>query len=185
MKRVQPTVVFVPGLRDHVADHWQTLLAEHYPGSSTVPRLGGGILSRDAWVDALDRTIQSVPGDVLLVAHSAGVMMVVHWAQSHGHAIRGALLATPADLEQPLPVGYPTIDALRTAGWLPVPRKPLPFPSIVAASTNDPLAQYDRIAGYGADWRSRIVNLGAVGHLNPAAGYGVWAGAEDLIGDLC
>ena len=102
----RPTIVFVPGLRDHVPDHWQTLLAERYPGSVTVPRLGGRVLSRAAWVEVLDQTIGSVEGPALLVAHSAGVMMVAHWAQSHDRPIRGALLATPADLEQPLPAGY-------------------------------------------------------------------------------
>jgi hypothetical protein len=35
------TVLFVPGLRDHVVDHWQTLLAVEIPGSITVePRTG-------------------------------------------------------------------------------------------------------------------------------------------------
>ena len=38
-----------------------------------------------------------------------------------------------------MPDGYPTLEALRAGGWLPVPREPLPFPSIVAASRNDPL----------------------------------------------
>ena len=36
----KPTAVFVPGLRDHVAGHWQTLLQARLPGSVCVPRLG-------------------------------------------------------------------------------------------------------------------------------------------------
>ena len=31
-----PSVVFVPRLRDHVADHWQTLLEARLPGSQCV-----------------------------------------------------------------------------------------------------------------------------------------------------
>ena len=46
-----------------------------------------------------------------------------------------ALLATPADIERPLPDGYPTLQSLDAHGWLPVPRSKLPFRSIVAAST--------------------------------------------------
>ncbi|MFF4684996.1 alpha/beta hydrolase [Streptomyces sp. NPDC001307] len=30
-------------------------------------------------------------------------------------------------------------------------------------------------------WGSRLVELGAVGHLNPASGYGEWPLAEELI----
>ena len=33
------TILFVPGLRDHVAEHWQTLLAAEIPGSVTVEPL--------------------------------------------------------------------------------------------------------------------------------------------------
>jgi hypothetical protein len=33
-------------------------------------------------------------------------------------------------------------------------------------------------------WGSRFVNLGNVGHLNPAAGYGRWPQAEQFIREL-
>lgn len=185
MEGTTPTVVIVPGLRDHVDDHWQTLLAQQLPGSVTVPRLAAtDKLSCAAWVDAIERTLAAIEGPVVLVAHSGGVMMVVHWALRHRRPVLGALLATPADLETPLPPGYPTVDELRQNGWLPVPRSRLPFPSVVAASTNDPLAGYRRVAGYAADWGGRLVSIGAVGHLNPAAGYGEWPRAHELIRDL-
>jgi len=180
----RPTVVVVPGLRDHVPNHWQTLLAKQLPGCVTVPRMAADRLSCAKWVEQIDRTLAEIEGPVVLVAHSGGVMMIAHWAQKHGRPIHGALLATPADLELPLPVGYPSIDDLRANGWLPVPRARLPFPSIVGASTNDPLASYERVAQYAADWGSRLADLGAVGHLNPAAGFGEWPQAHEFIRSL-
>ncbi|EEP86318.1 alpha/beta hydrolase family protein [Burkholderia mallei GB8 horse 4] len=69
-------------------------------------------------------------------------------------------------------------------GWTPIPRKRLPFPSIVAASTNDPLARIERAAALADAWGSRLVDLGAAGHLNPASGYGEWPGALALIAEL-
>jgi uncharacterized protein len=179
-----PTIVFVPGLRDHVPDHWQTLLAERLPGSVTVPRMATDKLSCAAWIGQVERTLAEIQGPVILVAHSGGVMMVVHWAGRHRRPIHGALLAAPADLDSPLPAGYPTLETLRQGGWLPVPRERLPFPSILAASTNDPLAHPGRVAQYAADWGSRLVDLGAVGHLNPAAGYGEWPRAQEFIRQL-
>jgi uncharacterized protein len=181
---VAPTILIVPGLRDHMPGHWQTLLEEKGPEAVSVPRMGTGQLSLVAWVEQLDLSLGSIEGPVVVVAHSAGVMMVVHWAQRHRRAIRGALLAAPPDFESPLPEGYPTQDVLRENGWLPVPRTPLPFPSIVAASTNDPLGRYERVAALAQGWGSRLVNVGAVGHLNPAAGYGEWPRAEEFIGEL-
>ena len=180
----EPTLVIVPGLREHVADHWQTLLADRLDRSRTVPPLEHDRLSIAARVTALDRVLAEITGPVILVAHSAGVVITVHWAKQHSRHIAGALLATPPDLDTPLPEGYPTPDELRRNGWLPVPRDPLPFPSVVAASTNDPLARFDRVTGLARDWHSRLVTIGPVGHLNPASGYGPWPAAEELIGTL-
>jgi len=179
-----PTILIVPGLRDHVAEHWQTFLEQKRPNARSVPPLEHDKLSRDARVAALDQALAEIDGPVILVAHSAGVMITVHWAQQHNRPILGALLAAPADLESPFPPGYPTPDALRDNGWLPIPRNPLPFPSIVAASTNDPLATFDRVTELAAAWGSRIENVGAVGHLNPAAGYGEWPLAEYFVREL-
>jgi predicted alpha/beta hydrolase family esterase len=182
------TILIVPGLRDHVPGHWQTLLQAQLEREgrkvACVPRRTDAKLSCEAWVEDIQTSLVAIAGPVVVVAHSGGVAMVAHWAQRYRRVIRGALLATPADLERPLPPGYPTEEALRQNGWLPLPRQPLPFPSIVAASTNDPLGQFDRIAGLARDWGSRLVSLGEVGHLNPASGYGTWPGAQDLIARL-
>jgi len=83
-----------------------------------------------------------------------------------------------------MPPGYPTIDALRAGGWLPVPREPLPFPSIVAASRNDPLGSFERVAELAQAWGSRFVDIGDVGHLNPASGFGEWPQADKFIREL-
>ena len=176
-----PTVVFVPGLRDHVPEHWQTLLQERLPGSVCVPRLGKTVVSLPAWVEALDATIDSVVGPVVLVAHSAGVPITVHWARGHAADVVGALLAKPPDLDVPLPAGYPTRETLAQNGWMPVPELSLPFRSTVVASTNDSLAAFDRVEHFARVWKSAFFNAGAVGHLNPASGFGEWPQALELL----
>jgi predicted alpha/beta hydrolase family esterase len=180
----QPTILFVPGLRDHVEEHWQTILQKKIPGARSVPPLEHDKLSRAARVEALQAALAEIDGPVILVAHSAGVMISVNWAQKYDRPIHGAVLAAPADVESPMPAGYPTVDVLRDNGWLPIPRARLPFPSIVAASTNDPLCAFARATGFARDWGSRFVDVGAVGHINPAAGFGEWTQAEDLIRQL-
>lgn len=184
MNNTEPTVVIVPGLRDHVADHWQTLLADRLDRVRTVAPLEHDKLSLAARITALDTVVAEVDGPVVLVAHSAGVLITVHWAQQPRRPICGALLAAPADLEMPLPKGYPTLDDLDKGGWVPVPRRRLPFPSIVAAGSNDPLADRRRVAGLAEVWGSRFVDLGEVGHLNPASGFGEWPRADMLLREL-
>ena len=68
-----PTVLIVPGLRDHVEDHWQTLLARKLPRVRTVPPLEHDKLSCAARVAALDAALSQIDGPVVIVAHSAGV----------------------------------------------------------------------------------------------------------------
>ncbi|WJD94598.1 RBBP9/YdeN family alpha/beta hydrolase [Streptomyces antimycoticus] len=179
-----PTVVIVPGLRDHVPDHWQTILADKLGDARTVPPLESGRLSRDTQVAALEGALSDIGGPVVLIAHSAGVLTTVHWAQRHHRPILSALLAAPPDFDTPLPEGYPTLEALRENGWTQTPRTPLPFPSIVAASTNDPLATFESVTDLARAWGSRLVDVGPVGHLNPAAGYGEWPRAEEFVREL-
>jgi predicted alpha/beta hydrolase family esterase len=93
-------------------------------------------------------------------------------------------LATPADIEQPLPAGYPTLEELNANDWLPLPRRRLPFRAIVAASSNDPLANLSRIYDLAQAWDAEIEVLGQVGHLNPAAGFGRWDAGLTIVRDL-
>ena len=178
------TVLIVPGLRDHVAEHWQTVLGARLPRVRTVPPMGRENLDCTARCAAIEREAQAVEGPLVVVAHSGGAVMLAHWARNTRRPVLGALLATPPDFERPMPEGYPTIADLAAGGWLPVPRERLPFPSIVAASRNDPLGSFDRVAGLARDWGSRLVDLGPVGHLNPASGFGEWPMAESLISEL-
>jgi predicted alpha/beta hydrolase family esterase len=180
----EATVLIVPGLRDHVPGHWQTLLASRLARVRSVTPIGRDNLNCFARVDAIEQAVAGIDGPIILVAHSGGVIAVTHWARLTKREVLGALLATPADLDQPLPEGYPSMGALEGGGWLPVPRNKLPFRSIVAASRNDPLASYDRVAAFARSWGSKLVDLGEVGHLNPASGFGEWPRAETLINEI-
>jgi predicted alpha/beta hydrolase family esterase len=178
------TILLVPGLRDHVEDHWQTILGRQLPGSVTVPPLTENRLSLKARIEAVEATIRGIEGDVIIVAHSAGVLITVHWVQQTSRAVRCALLATPADVETPLPPGYPAYDELKANGWIPTPRAPLPFPSLLGASRNDPLCRFERAVELAGSWSSALVDLGDVGHLNPAGGFGPWPQSMTLIDRL-
>lgn len=183
---MSPTVLIVPGLRNHVETHWQTLLAAQLPKVHSVPPMGREDLDCARRVQAIEAAMAAIDGPVVLVAHSGGCVMVAHWAHTSAQANRvlGALLATPPDFDQPMPEGYPTLDALHAGGWLPVPRKPLTFRSLVATSENDPLADRTRVLALAKDWGSETIDLGEVGHLNPASGYGEWPMAITLIDQL-
>ncbi|KYQ70868.1 RBBP9/YdeN family alpha/beta hydrolase [Acinetobacter pragensis] len=180
----QATVLIIPGLRDHVAEHWQTLLESRLAKVRSVAPAEIDQLNCANRVARIQAELEKIQGPVILVAHSAGVLMTLHWAVQHQHDIQGALLVAPPDLSQSWPANYPSPDLLKKEGWSPLPNQKLPFPSIVVASTNDHLAQFDEVEQMAKVWGSQLVNAGAVGHLNPAAGFGSWPMAEQLIAQL-
>ncbi|QUN32058.1 alpha/beta hydrolase (plasmid) [Cupriavidus sp. KK10] len=175
------TVVTVPGLREETPAHWQALLAGELPNVRSLPALGHTNIDLNARVAAIDAAVLAAPAPVIIVAHSGGCIATAHWARRTGRKILGALLATPPDLEQPLPPEFPALSAFAEAGWAPMPKGPLPFHCIVAASRDDPLGEFARVADMAYGWGAELVDLGEVGHLNPASGYGPWPAAYALI----
>lgn len=178
------TILIVPGLREHVAEHWQTLLAARLSNVRSVAPLTTDKLDCMARVRAIQHELEQIDGPVILVAHSAGVLMVAHWAAHYSRPIKGALLAAPPDLDAVWPSNYPSSETLRSQGWNPLPQGPLPFRSIVAGSTNDHLASLAAVTRMAEGWGAELLDLGDVGHLNPAAGFGHWQQAEALIQEL-
>jgi predicted alpha/beta hydrolase family esterase len=181
---VSSVVIMVPGRRRPSANHWQSQLAAKLPRVRPVAPLPRSNLSMADRVAALHDAVSRADAPVILVAHSSGVLVIAHWAARHTAPVVGALLATPPDLVDELPPWHPSLAVLEANGWLPIPRQRLPFPSILAASTNDPLSDPTRVRAMADAWGSRWRDLGPVGHLNPASGYGPWPEAERLIREL-
>ncbi|KXP01589.1 RBBP9/YdeN family alpha/beta hydrolase [Tsukamurella pseudospumae] len=186
-----PTFVVVPGLRGSAPSHWQELFAARTGGAVTVPFPEESLRhSIEERTRLLGETVAAIEGPVILVAHSAGVLATVHWIRSLADGasaldkVVGALLATPPDFGVHWPEPHPRPAELSAAGWEPIPRRRLPFPSIVAASRSDPLARYRTTAGLAEAWGSRLVDLGDAGHLNPASGYGEWPLLDELLAEL-
>lgn len=59
-------------------------------------------------------------------------------------------------------------------GFSPLPLKPLVFPSIVVASTNDPYGEVEFARSAASARGSRFVNAGPAGHINSKSGFGEW-----------
>ncbi len=178
------TVLLVPGLRDEAPGHWQSLYAAGRPDAVSLPALGRFNIDLAARMAQIEDAVQAIDGPVVIVAHSGGSIATVHWAQRTRATIQGALLATPPLFAGSLGPEFPALAEFQRHGWAPVPRAPLPFRSIVAASRNDPLGAYEGVSELASAWGARLVDLGASGHLNPASGFGPWPMAAQLILEL-
>lgn len=158
------TVLIVPGLRNSGPAHWQTLWTQQLPRVRRVVQAEWDTPQRQPWVDTLAQAVLDIPGRVLIAAHSLGCITTVHLPDRVAQRIAGALLVAPADPER---------RALLN-GFAPVPHAPLPYPSVVVGSRDDPWCPCRLSARYARAWGSTYVLLDAAGHINAESGFGPW-----------
>lgn len=177
----QPVVLTIPGLNNSGPDHWQTLW-ENTRGDCRRVDLGSWASpNRNAWITRLDAAIRDTDGPIILAAHSLGCLAVAWWgalqSQPYGWPIAGALLVAPPDCER--------VETPETIGGFgPTPRGPLPFPSILVASRNDPYIFYERAHSISKYWGSRFVDAGHSGHINAESRLGDWRFGQSLLESL-
>jgi predicted alpha/beta hydrolase family esterase len=163
--------LIVPGLKSSGALHWQTWLEHRVPGSFRVHQRDWTDPHLPDWSSRIRSGIARVPGRIFIVAHSFGALASVQAASDYEERIGGVLLVAPAD-----PGRFGIAEYL--------PEKPLRFPAIVVASTNDPWMRFESAAYWARRWDAQLINLGRAGHINVEAGYGPWPEALNLLDRL-
>jgi predicted alpha/beta hydrolase family esterase len=58
--------------------------------------------------------------------------------------------------------------------FAPSPSTPLPFPSLLIASRDDPHATYEEMETMALDWGAQVIDAGAAGHIDAQSGHGPW-----------
>src|SRR5438270_8226049 len=175
-------VLTVPGLDGSGPEHWQSLWERRLNRCERVQMGDWAYPERSKWIRRLDREIRNSPAPVLIAAHSLGCLTVAWWAKerwSLGNQERviGALLVAPPDVER--------ADVRERVGsFSPAPREPLPFPSLLVASRNDPFASFETCARIAAMWGSPLIDAGAIGHINADSGLGEWSEGIRLLTSL-
>lgn len=175
-----PLVLTVPGLHNSGPGHWQTLWEQQRHDCHRVELGMWDQPHRNTWVNQLNLAIRAAGRPVVLAAHSLGVIAVVWWAQLEREAaqlVKGALLVAPPEVDF-----FPRDPRVGT--FAPVPTGPLPFPSILAASRNDPWIGLHAARRLGKGWGSRFEDLGEAGHLNAESGLGLWPRGQIWLDEL-
>ena len=172
-----PPVLILPGYDNSGPQHWQSLWEQAHPDYRRVQQRSWTEPICDDWVAALDAAITAAGAPPVLVAHSLGCHAIAHHAARHARPVRGALLVAPPNVDDP---DFPPV----IQGFRPIPRRPLPFPSIVVASNDDWYMAPDDARVLAQAWGSRFVLLERGGHINADAGFGPWPEGERLLAEL-
>jgi predicted alpha/beta hydrolase family esterase len=174
-----PRYLVLPGWHNSGPDHWQTRWEALLPNVTRVAQHDWDTVRYVDWAAALTRAVSLETEPVILVAHSLGTSLATRWAiETGGRGVAGAFLVATTDrdrFEQ---------DPAEPQGFAPMLLEPLPFPSTVVASTDDPRCTFERARRFADAWGSRFIDAGALGHIGSASNLGAWEQGQAWLGEL-
>jgi predicted alpha/beta hydrolase family esterase len=169
MRSSDVDILIVPGHDNSGADHWQSRWERQLSTARRIEQESWDGSSKNDWVGRIVDDVARAERKVVLVAHSLGVIAAVHAAPLlPAGKVLGAFLVGAPDIERedfPLDLD---------PAFRPIPRDPLPFPSVLVVSRTDPFTSYARAEDLGYAWGSAVIDAGDAGHLNTTSGHGPW-----------
>jgi uncharacterized protein len=169
MKTSDCDILIVPGYENSGADHWQSRWERQLSTARRIEQESWDAPVKDTWIARIVHEVGRAAKPVVLVGHSLGVVAIAHAAPHLGPGkVKGAFLVGLPDVERPDFV--PAIDR----SFAPIPRDPLPFPSVLVASRTDPHCDYAKAEDVAYSWGAAIVDAGDAGHINTDSGHGPW-----------
>lgn len=169
MKASEVTILILPGVGGGTDGHWY---ARWHAGLKTARRIEHDDWSapdRARYTAAIADAVAAADKPVVLIGHALGTLAAVHAAPAMpAGKVLGAFLAALPDVAGPGSV-LPAADT-----FLPLPRDPLPFPSLLLASRTDPHCDFAVAEDLAAAWGARLVDLRESGHVDVDSGHGPW-----------
>ncbi len=160
--------LILPGLGNSGPKHWQTYFEQSGPNFFRVQQSEWDAPDCETWITTIDRAVLAFePSNLVLIGHSLACCTIAHWSNKYQRKIKGALLVAPSDIENP-------VYTFPATGFAPIPQQTIPFKTLVIASDNDPWVSLERAQFFSNAWGSRLINIGAAGHINADSGYGKW-----------
>ncbi len=173
MKSSDVEILVVAGHEGSGPDHWQSRLVAKLSAARIVEQDDWLYGSLDVAIQRIVDAVMASQKPVIFVGHSAGSALVPHAVPKLRAAnivdrVKGAFLVSP-----PSALSLAALSGI-DPNFQNVPRDPLPFPSVVVASSNDPFATLEEASDVALAWGSKLIEAGAAGHINASSGHGPW-----------
>ncbi len=176
------TYLIIHGWQGSGPEHWQTWLANRLQASNEAvlyplfPSPNTPVL--DQWIEALIQYLNSMVGEKIVVCHSLGAILWMHYAVSRqGIHVDRVLLVAP-----PCPPELALINEVQ--GFLPVPIDPEAFSMSaqqvrLVCSEGDEYCKANAAITYAEPLRIEFEILPTeAGHINVESNYGPWPQVE-------
>ncbi|MBW3098842.1 RBBP9/YdeN family alpha/beta hydrolase [Pseudohoeflea coraliihabitans] len=168
MKVADADILIVPGYKNSGPGHWQSRWQDKISTARRVEQAEWSKPVCEDWTAKLVETVDAARRPVVIVAHSLGVATFVQAAQRFARPVAGAFLVAPPEVDNP------DIRPRHLMTFGPYPEDPLPCPSIVIASRNDPFGSFEHAGEIANAWGSLFIDAGQSGHIDVESGHGPW-----------
>ena len=165
--------IIVPGVGGSEAKHWQSWLQQQLVSSSRVQQKHWDRPVLNEWVAQFVKTVAAVKAPVQIIAHSFGCLTAVAALAEHPELnakVKNLLLVAPANPARFGESGFARHSVGNYQQYFH--QLKLAVPTTLLVSENDPWLSYVDALQLAQAWQLTPINLGQVGHVNVAAGFG-------------
>ena len=165
--------VIVPGVGGSEPAHWQSWLQRQLMSCSRVQQQDWNNPILETWIKQLVDTVQSIQDNIQIVAHSFGCLTVVAALNEYpelNRKIKNLILVAPANPARFGEAGFARYSQQDYQDYFH--QLTIRVPTTLLISENDPWLSFSDATLLADAWKLKAINLGQVGHINVAAGFG-------------
>lgn len=165
--------IIVPGVGGSEQAHWQSWLQGQLMSCSRVQQKDWNHPVLQDWVAQFVKTVSSIQDDLQIVAHSFGCLTTVAALALHpelNRKIKNLVLVAPANPARFGEHGFAQNSTTNYQAFFH--QLNIRVPTTMLISENDPWLAFEDAKQLADAWKLSAVNLGPVGHINVASGFG-------------
>lgn len=166
--------VIVPGVGGSEYNHWQSILQRQIMSScSRVQQKNWNLPILKDWVAEFVKTVTPIQGDIQIVAHSFGCLTTVAALAQHpelNSKVKNLVLVAPANPARFGDAGFARDSQNDYHAYFH--QLEIHAPTHLIISENDPWLDFQDALQLAESWKLDPINLGQVGHINVASGFG-------------
>ena len=174
--------VIVPGVGGSEHDHWQSWLQRQLKSCSRVQQQDWNKPVLHEWIEQFVKTVKSIQEPIQIVAHSFGCLTTVAALAQHpelNQKIKNLVLVAPANPARFGDAGFARESQNDYQQYFHQLKLQVPTQMII--SENDPWLNFQDALQLAKAWKIRPKNLGQVGHINVASGFGPFPEIYDFL----
>lgn len=174
--------VIVPGVGGSEHDHWQSWLQRQLKSCSRVQQQDWNKPVLHEWIEQFVKTVQAIQEPIQIVAHSFGCLTTVAALAQHpelNQNIKNLVLVAPANPARFGDAGFARDSQNDYQQYFHQLKLQVPTQMII--SENDPWLNFQDALQLAKAWKIKPKNLGQVGHINVASGFGPFPEIYDFL----